>query len=273
MNPRGPSPCWQRSPPSTRCSRSCACARSRQARPVRRRKRSRQQLPRRRAASAEPSLPSAGACSRSAGPSSCWCWRRWSTASIIRSHISTRSCARSRSPSSITISANSAATSCRPWTPAALSGWSRKPRRLPKGASRSTAAMPSQPIFNPVGGYASYIVPAAFVLILQQMLLIGASMLTVVALAQTTGGAFATVLGRGIAHLTIYLPALALYFIVLPRFYGFSTLGHPVQLFALASLFTLATSFMGQAAGAWFRQPETPTLIFLGTSLPQLFVT
>jgi ABC-2 type transport system permease protein len=116
-------------------------------------------------------------------------------------------------------------------------------------------------------------VPAAFVLLLQQMLLIGASMLTVVALAQSAGGAFASVLGRGIAHLTIYFPALALYFIVLPRVYGFSTLGHPLQLFALASLFTLATSFMGQAAGAWFKHPETPTLIFLGTSLPQLFVT
>jgi ABC-2 type transport system permease protein len=140
-------------------------------------------------------------------------------------------------------------------------------------ASASPAEILLQPIFNPVGGYASYIVPAAFVLILQQMLLIGASMLTVVALPQIAGGAFASVLGRGIAHLTIYLPALALYFIVLPRFYGFSTLGHPVQLFALASLFTLATSFMGQAAGAWFKQPETPTLIFLGTSLPQLFVT
>ena len=35
-----------------------------------------------------------------------------------------------------------------------------------------------QPIFNPVGGYASYIVPAAFVLILEQTLLIGASLLT-----------------------------------------------------------------------------------------------
>jgi len=123
-------------------------------------------------------------------------------------------------------------------------------------ASASPAEILLQPIFNPVGGYASYIVPAAFVLILQQMLLIGASMLTVVALPQIAGGAFASVLGRGIAHLTIYLPALALYFIVLPRFYGFSTLGHPVQLFALASLFTLATSFMGQAAGAWFRQPK-----------------
>jgi ABC-2 type transport system permease protein len=140
-------------------------------------------------------------------------------------------------------------------------------------ASASPADVLLQPIFNPVGGYASYIVPAAFVLILQQMLLIGASLLTVVALAQPTGGAFATVLGRGVAHLTIYLPALALYFIVLPRFYGFSTLGQPLQLFALAAVFTLATSFMGQAAGAWFKHPETPTLIFLATSLPQMFVT
>src|SRR5262245_56092325 len=140
-------------------------------------------------------------------------------------------------------------------------------------ASSSPADILLQPIFNPVGGYASYIVPAAFVLLLQQLLLIGASLLTVVALTQPGGGAFATVLGRGIAHLTIYLPALALYFIVLPRVYGFSTLGPPLQLFALASLFALATSFMGQAAGAWFKHPETPTLIFLGTSLPQLFVT
>jgi ABC-2 type transport system permease protein len=139
-------------------------------------------------------------------------------------------------------------------------------------ASTSPADILLQPIFNPVGGYASYIVPAAFVLILQQILLIGASMLTVVALAPRTGGTFAGVLGRGIAHLTLFLPALALYFIVLPRFYGFSALGHPLQLLALASLFILATSFMGQAAGAWFTHPETPTLIFLGTSLPQLFV-
>jgi ABC-2 type transport system permease protein len=30
---------------------------------------------------------------------------------------------------------------------------------------------------------------------------------------------------------------------------------------------------MGQTVGAWFKRPETPTLIFLGTSLPQLFLT
>ena len=79
-------------------------------------------------------------------------------------------------------------------------------------------------------------------------------------------------LGRGIAHLTIFLPALALYFFVLPRVYGFSALGHPLQLIALASVFVLATSFLGQAVGAWFKHPETPTLIFLGTSLPLFFL-
>jgi ABC-2 type transport system permease protein len=139
-------------------------------------------------------------------------------------------------------------------------------------ATSSPADILLQPIFNPVGGYASYVVPAAFVLILQQTLLIGASLLTIIALAQGASGGFASVLGRGIAHLTIYLPALALYFIVLPRFYGFSTLGQPLQLFALASVFVLATSFMGQAAGAWFTRPETPTLVFLATSLPQFFL-
>jgi ABC-2 type transport system permease protein len=139
-----------------------------------------------------------------------------------------------------------------------------------KLASLSPADVLLQPIFNPVGGYASYIVPAAFLLILQQTLLIGAAMLTGSALAKG-GGAFAGVLGRGIAHLTIYLPALALYLIVLPRIYGFSTLGHLPQLFALGAVFLLATSFLGQAVGAWFTRPENATLLLLATSLPQFF--
>jgi ABC-2 type transport system permease protein len=146
-------------------------------------------------------------------------------------------------------------------------------------AAASPADVLLQPIFNPVGGYASYSVPAAFVLILQQTLLMGTAMLTVVALAQqATGaasmsGALTSVLGRAIAHLTVYLPALALYLIVLPRFYGFSTLGDPLQLFVIAAMLIVATSFMGQAVGAWFTRPETPMLVFLATSLPQFFLT
>jgi ABC-2 type transport system permease protein len=139
-------------------------------------------------------------------------------------------------------------------------------------AAASPASALLQPIFNPVGGYGSYVVPAAFLLILQQTLLIGVAILTVVALPQARGSAFSTVLGRGVAHLTMYLAPLALYLIVLPRAYGFSTLGSPLQLAALAAVFVLATSFLGQAVGAWFTRPENPTLIFLGTALPQFFL-
>ena len=90
--------------------------------------------------------------------------------------------------------------------------------------------------------------PAAFVLILQQLLLTGASILTVVALAQPVGGALSSDAWPRDRALTIYLPALALYFIVLPRFYGFSTLGQPLQL-----LRSFHCSFWRRAS--WARRP------------------
>jgi ABC-2 type transport system permease protein len=48
-------------------------------------------------------------------------------------------------------------------------------------------------------------------------------------------------------------------------------LGAIGQSFALALLFLLATSFLGQAIGAWFTQPENATLVLIATSLPQFF--
>ena len=153
-------------------------------------------------------------------------------------------------------------------------GGSRTDGSLAKAmlAGASPADVLLQPIFNPVGGYASYVVPAAFLLILQQTLLVGAAFLTSIALAHGGGSPFASVLGRGIAHLTVYLPALALYLIVLPRIYGFSMLGDPLLSLVIGSVFLLATSFLAQAVGAWFKRPETPTLIFLATSLTQFFL-
>jgi len=96
-------------------------------------------------------------------------------------------------------------------------------------------------------------------------------MLTRGAIAQQAGSAISGVFGRGVAHLTIYLPALALYLIVLPHVYGFSMLGSLGQSFALGLVFLLATSFLGQAIGAWFTKPENATLVLIATSLPQFF--
>ena len=65
----------------------------------------------------------------------------------------------------------------------------------------------SQPLFNPTGGYASYVVPAAFILILQQTLFLGAATVGGVAYEQRgsegrrrRAGARA-ILGQAFAHL------------------------------------------------------------------------
>ena len=45
-------------------------------------------------------------------------------------------------------------------------------------AALSPAELLTEPLYNPTGGYVSYVVPAAFVLIIQQTLLMGTATLT-----------------------------------------------------------------------------------------------
>ncbi|HEX6441162.1 MAG TPA: ABC transporter permease [Stellaceae bacterium] len=128
-----------------------------------------------------------------------------------------------------------------------------------------------EPLYNPTGGYASYVVPAAFVLIIQQTLLMGAAMLTTLGLAGRRRGP-RMILGRALAHAAIYVPALALFLVILPRVYGFSTLGGIGAIVLFAVPFVFATSLMGQAAGLSFKHRETAVLVFVATTLPQFFL-
>jgi ABC-2 type transport system permease protein len=137
-------------------------------------------------------------------------------------------------------------------------------------AAQSPIEVLMEPLYNPTGGYASYVVPAAFVLIIQQTLLMAAATLAGLGFAPRTSPA--GLLGRAFAHLTICIPGLILFLVVLPRIYGFSTLGKLGDIAIFAAPFLLATSFMGLAAGAFFRHRETAVLVFVATTLPQFFL-
>lgn len=145
-------------------------------------------------------------------------------------------------------------------------------------AAASPATVLPVPLFNPTGGYASYVVPAAFALILQQTLLTGSAMLGGAtyerggAAARARRGRPANLLGQASAHLVLYVPALLLYFFLLPHLYGFAAVGRVGDLLLFAATFLFATSLLGQAAGLWFRHPETAVLLFLASSLPQFFL-
>jgi ABC-2 type transport system permease protein len=136
----------------------------------------------------------------------------------------------------------------------------------------------NQPLFNPTGGYGSYTVPAAFILILQQTLLLGVATLGGVAF-QSSGhdgrrqrGAPAAMIGQTLAHVLIVIPSFALYLVVLPRFYGFAYSNRILDLIAFAIPFILAVSFLGQFVGALFRRRETAVLLLISMSFPLFFL-
>jgi ABC-2 type transport system permease protein len=92
------------------------------------------------------------------------------------------------------------------------------------------------------------------------------------AAGRRTRASVVAVLGQGLAHWTLYVPAMLLYFVVMPRIYGFSTLGNFRALVAMSIPFILATSFLGQSLGLVFRHRETAVLLALASSLPQFFL-
>ncbi|MES0099861.1 ABC transporter permease [Mesorhizobium sp. M0019] len=136
----------------------------------------------------------------------------------------------------------------------------------------------NQPLFNPTGGYGSYIVPAAFLLILQQTRLMGSASVAGMAYeqggrsARRRRGTVAAVIGQSLVHLLLALPGLALFLIVLPRAYGFSASDHVLDLIVLAIPFILSVSLLGQFVGNWFKRGETAVLLFVAISLPIFFL-
>ena len=145
-------------------------------------------------------------------------------------------------------------------------------------AKSSPVEILNQPLFNPTGGYGSYIVAAAFLLILQQTLLMGSATLGGVAYeqggrdARRRRGTVAAVIGQSLAHLLLALPGFALFLIVLPRVYGFSANDRVLDLLVLAIPFILSVSLLGQFVGSWFRRRETVVLLFIAISLPVFFL-
>ena len=151
-----------------------------------------------------------------------------------------------------------------------LSGEARPDGSLYRAAlaKSSPVEVLNQPLFNPTGGYASYIVPAAFMLILQQTLFMGVATLG----AARRRASASAVLGQGLAHLLLALPGAVLFLIVLPRLYGFSATTRFGDLLAMLLPFILSVSFLGQFVSTWFRHRETAVLLFIATSLPLFFL-
>ena len=148
--------------------------------------------------------------------------------------------------------------------------------------ARRPVGLDLRPLFNVSSGYATYVVPAVLVLILQQTLLIGIGM---------TGGArrermragrglaidaqghpALQVIGRAVPFLLLYAANATYYFGFVPHYYGYAQPGTGSAIALLTVPFLLATTMLGLALRPLFRRRETAMQVLLFTSLPLVFV-
>jgi ABC-2 type transport system permease protein len=136
-------------------------------------------------------------------------------------------------------------------------------------------------LFNPAGGYATYVVPAVLILIMQQTLLIGIGML-----GGTRNEAFmksppppgkresylATLIGRGFAYFSIYLFYPLYYVYVIFWLYNLPHTASAAQLVLFMVPFVLAITYLGLSLNALFKSRELSIPVLISTSVPALFL-
>lgn len=140
----------------------------------------------------------------------------------------------------------------------------------------------AQPVFNPTMGYVNYVVPAVFVLILHQTLLIAVGLLGGGQNEYLRAGqsgywvhfpARRVVLVRGIVFTLIYLPLVMYYFGFSFSYYHISRLASIMDLALITMPFLLAVIFLGMILGQLIPRRELATVVVLLSSLPLVFST
>ena len=139
------------------------------------------------------------------------------------------------------------------------------------------------PIFNPAGGYGSFLLPAVLVLILQQTLILGIGLAAgtareentneaLVPLSRHYNGIFRIVFGKSLCYLMIYAVIAAYITMVIPMLFHFPQLLHLKDLVGIMIPYLLACIFFGMTLSAMVRYRENVILLIVFTSLPILFL-
>ena len=137
-----------------------------------------------------------------------------------------------------------------------------------------------QPVFNPSNGYVNYVVPAVFVLILHQTLLIAAGLVGGEQNESRRAGMAgywqrSATIDRWSARLVIlvltYIPLALYYFGFSFQFYGISRLASMGNILAMLIPFLAAVIGLGMVMGELIPRRELATLIVVLSSLPLVF--
>lgn len=139
-------------------------------------------------------------------------------------------------------------------------------------------------LYNPKGGYASYVMPAVLLLILQQTLLLGIGLIGgttkerkndhfLLPIGLHKGGALSIVIGKSLAYYTIYILNALYVFVIVFRLFSFPMRGDYFEIFVFITPFIFAVIYLGITISTFFKKREHALMILLFTSIPFIFLT
>lgn len=124
------------------------------------------------------------------------------------------------------------------------------------------------PLFNPTGGYASFVLPAVFVVILQQTLLMGIGNLKA---GRRSDGGFST-LADAVVYISLYSLWAGVVLVLLPWFYKLPYIGHLATMYAVVVPFLAAVTAMGFAIARLIPTKEGVIFFLVVLGMPLFFL-
>ena len=139
-------------------------------------------------------------------------------------------------------------------------------------------------LFNSQNGFASFLVPAILILVIQQTLILGIGMLggtareknrfhSLVPVSRHFNGTLRIVFGKSLTYILLYIVVCIWALGVVPKLFSLPQVGEPwtVMLFVLPYLF--ASIFLSMTLSGFMTSRESPMLVFVFTSVILLFIS
>ncbi len=139
-------------------------------------------------------------------------------------------------------------------------------------------------VYNPTGGFASFIMPAVEVLVIQQSLLLAIGMIAGTHRERNKShlliphnhryfGTFRIIFGKSLCYFTIAVLSSFWTMIAVPHIFSLPQLGDTTDIFLFVLPFILASIFMGMTLSVIIRGREYPMLLYVFLSMPFIFMS
>ncbi len=138
--------------------------------------------------------------------------------------------------------------------------------------------------FNPKSGFASFLIPAVLVLVIQQTLLLGITILggaardrnsfrNLIPMQRHYRGTFRIVFGKTLCYMMIYAPVSVYLLWVVPHIFHLPQMGNGFAILLFVLPYLLACIFFSMSMTAFVRDRESPFVLFVFSSVLFVFIS